>query len=55
MGPGKPYWKRPIGSTGAWIFSAWGNGEGAGGDVGVGDVIVVVVVVVIAVVWRFEL
>jgi hypothetical protein len=45
MGPGKPYWKTPFGSTGACTFRGCGNGCGAGGPVGVGEVTVVVVVV----------
>lgn len=48
-GPGKPYWKRPLGSTGATAVERMNGsgraGIGAGGPVVVGKVEIVVVVV----------
>ena len=49
-GPGKPYWKRPFGSTSGCLAANAGEGTpgvGAGGAVRDGAPVVVVVVVVI--------
>lgn len=57
-GPGKPYWKRPAGSTGGGmgnepsLGSPNGMGTGAGGAVREGVEAVVVVVVVVMVSFR---
>lgn len=49
-GPGKPYWKRPLGSTGGGCFRAAAAGEGTAGTedggAGRGGPVTVVVVVV---------
>ena len=47
-GPGKPYWKIPLGSTGLWAAMAGCVILGTGGrGVGLGGPVVVVVVVVV--------
>lgn len=52
MGPGKPYWKRPLGSTGAGaraLVMVGGEGMGTGWPVREGETAVVVVVTVVGV------
>ena len=47
-GPGKPYWKMPLGSTGLWAATAgYGIPETGGRGAGRGGPVVVVVVVVV--------
>jgi hypothetical protein len=60
IGPGKPYWKRPFGSTGGCrvlrgLRAKPGAGTGAGSDVAEGDAVVVVVIGGEDVCFRFPL